>query len=219
LEDLRAVYDEARRRDLPFHIHVEEQRREIDECVAAYGRPPMAVILDALDGQGDFTAIHCTHTERSDMERFLSVGGRVCWCPLTEGNLGDGIPRPVSREIGDVRLCLGTDSNLRLSVLEDMRWAEYGQRLRREMRGALADSDGRVAITLLDAATIGGARALGVDSGRITPGAWADLVTVRLDAPSLAGVPRDRLLEGLVFGAGNDVIAGTYVGGRWRARG
>lgn len=213
-----AVYDEAVARRLPFHIHVEEQRREIEECVAAYGRPPMAVILDALDGRGDFTAIHCTHTRPDDMERFLSVGGRVCLCPLTEGNLGDGIPRLALLDASGGQLCLGTDSNLRLSVLEDMRWAEYGQRLGGEMRGALADAEGQVATTLLDAATIGGARALGVDAGRITPGAWADLVAVRLDAPSLAGVPPGRLLDGLVFGAGNDAIAGTYVGGRWRPR-
>ncbi len=218
-EQIRAVYDEAMARRMPFHIHVEEQRREIEECVAAYGRPPMAVILDALDGRGDFTAIHCTHTQPAHMERFLAAGGRVCLCPLTEGDLGDGIPRLAPLDVARTRLCFGTDSNLRLSVLEDMRWAEYGQRLRGEMRGALADPLGRVAATLLDAATIGGARALGVDAGRITPGAWADLVAVRLDAPSLAGVPPARLLDGLVFGAGNDVIAGTYVGGRWRGRG
>jgi formimidoylglutamate deiminase len=217
-DQIRAVYDEAVARRLPFHIHVEEQRREIEECAAAYGRAPMAVILDALDGRGEFTAIHCTHTQPADMERFLAAGGRVCLCPLTEGNLGDGIPRLALLDVASDQLCFGTDSNLRLSVLEDMRWAEYGQRLAGEMRGALADSEGQVATTLLDAATIGGARALGVDAGRITPGAWADLVVVRLDAPSLAGVPPGRLLDGLVFGAGNDVIAGTYVGGRWRGR-
>jgi formimidoylglutamate deiminase len=216
-DQIRAVYDEALARDIPFHIHVEEQRREIEECLAAYGATPMAVILAALDGRGDFTAVHCTHTQPADMERFLAVGGRVCLCPLTEGNLGDGIPRLSPTQVRG-RVCFGTDSNARLSVLEDMRWLEYGQRLRGEMRGAFADDRGRVATTLLSAATSGGARALQVDSGSITPGAWGDLVAVRLDTPSLAGVPPDRLLEGLVFGAGNDAIAGTYVGGRWRAR-
>ena len=91
-DQIRAVYDEARHRGLPFHIHVEEQRREIAECRAAYGRTPMAVILDCLEGRGDFTAVHCTHTSPTDMARFLAAGGRVCLCPLTEGNLGDGIP-------------------------------------------------------------------------------------------------------------------------------
>lgn len=214
-EQIRAVYDEARARHLPFHIHVEEQRREIEECIAAYGATPMATILAALGGAGDFTAVHCTHTQPADMERFLGAGGRVCLCPLTEGNLGDGVPR-ISPPDVRTRACLGTDSNARLSVLEDMRWLEYGQRLRGEMRGAFTDDEGRVATTLLAAATLGGAQALGVDAGAIVPGAWADLVAVRLDSSSLLGIPADRLLEGIVFGAGNGVIAGTYVGGRWR---
>jgi formimidoylglutamate deiminase len=161
--------------------------------------------------------VHCTHTEPADMARFLGAGGRVCLCPLTEGNLGDGIPALGAPHAAGGRLCLGTDSNARLSTLEDMRWLEYGQRLRGEMRGALADGDGNVTATLLAAATTGGARALLVDAGRIAPGAWGDLVAIDLDTPSLAGIPAERLLDAVVFGAGNEVIAGTFVGGRWRA--
>lgn len=215
-EQIREVYNEAMRRGLPFHIHVEEQRREIEECRAAYGQTPMAVILDALGGRGEFTAVHCTHTEADDMARFLGAGGRVCLCPLTEGNLGDGIPSlSLPHGVGD-RLCLGSDSNLRLAMLEDMRWLEYGQRLRGEMRGALVDATGNVAHTLLQAATINGAHALGLDAGRIEVGAWGDLAAVNLDASALAETPPDRLLEALIFGAGNEAIAGTFVGGRWR---
>ena len=215
---IRAVYDEAVRRGLPFHMHVEEQRREIEECRAAYGRTPMAVILDALDGRGDFTAVHCTHTTAEDMEAFLATGGRVCLCPLTEGNLGDGIPSLSLPHATGGRLCLGSDSNARLAMLEDMRWLEYGQRLKGEIRGALADHDGDVAGVLLAAATTGGARALGIDAGRIRQGAWGDFVVVDLETPSLVGVAPARLLDALIFGAGNEVIAGTFVGGHWRAR-
>jgi len=218
-EQIRAVHDEAVRRGLPFHMHVEEQRREIEESVAAYGGNPMAVILDALDVRANFTAVHCTHTSDADMTRFLAAGGRVCLCPLTEANLGDGIPRlSLAHAAGD-RLALGTDSNNRLSLLEEMRWLEYGQRLKREMRGALPDEAGNVATTVLATATTGGARALAVDTGRIASGAWADLVAIDLTAPALAEVGPERLLESLVFGAGNEVIAGTFVCGRWRATG
>jgi formimidoylglutamate deiminase len=215
-EQIRDVYDEAVRRGLPFHIHVEEQRREIEECRATYGRTPMAVILDALGGRGGFTAVHCTHTGADDMARFLGAGGRVCLCPLTEGNLGDGIPSLALPHGVGGRLCLGSDSNLRLAVLEDMRWLEYGQRLRGEMRGALADGSGEVGRTLLEAATVNGARALGLDAGRIEAGAWGDFVVVNLDAPAIVATPPDRLLDAMVFGAGNEVIAGTFVGGQWR---
>jgi len=216
--DIGLIYAEARRRNLPVHLHVEEQRREIDESIAAYGRPPMAVILDAVDG-GGFTAVHCTHTADADMVRFLDAGGIACLCPLTEGNLGDGIPRLARAHAAGDRLAIGTDSNNRLAMLEELRWLEYGQRLSGELRGGLPDSAGDVAPTLLAAATTGGARALAVPAGRIAPGCWADFVAVDLSAPPLADLPHDRLLAALVFGAGNGAIAGTYVGGKWRASG
>ena len=216
--EIREIHAEAGRRGLPFHMHVEEQRREVQESVAAYGGTPMAVILDAVEG-GALTAVHCTHTSAEDMERFLVASGIVCLCPLTEGNLGDGLPRLGRAHAAGARLAVGTDSNLRLAMLEEMRWLEYGQRLRGELRGALPDWEGNVARTLLEAATTGGAHALGLVAGRIARGCWADLVAVDLRAPSLVEVARERLLEAIVFGAGNEVILGTYVGGHWRASG
>jgi formimidoylglutamate deiminase len=219
VEDIAAIHAEAKRRGLRFHMHVEEQQREVDDCVAAYGRRPMRVLLDSLDIDGSLVAVHCTHTALEDMGAFLAAGGAVCVNPLTEGNLGDGIPALGRPHTAGGRLAIGTDSNNRLAMLEEMRWLEYGQRLRGELRGALPDPAGDVAPTVLAAATTGGARALGVSAGRIAAGCWADFAAVDLAAPALAGVPAERLLEALVFGAGNEVIAGTYVGGRWRATG
>jgi formimidoylglutamate deiminase len=216
-EDIRLIHAEAVARGLPVHLHVEEQRREIEESVAAYGRTPMAVILEAVQG-GAFTAVHCTHTADDDMARFLEAGGIVCLCPLTEGNLGDGIPTLARAHAAGDRLAIGTDSNNRLAMLEEMRWLEYGHRLRGELRGAFPDPAGEVAPTLLAAATTGGARALGLPAGRIAAGCWADFVAVDLRAAALAETPPERLLGAVVFGAGNEAIAGTYVGGRWRAR-
>ncbi len=209
LEDLRSIYDEARRRDLVFHIHVEEQRREIQDALAYYGRRPMQLLLETLGTATDVTAIHCTHTDAEDMERFLAGGGTVCLCPLTEGNLGDGIPGKIMSP------CIGTDSNARLSMLEEMRWLEYGQRLATESRGVRRDHDGQVARVLFEAATVNGAQALGVDAGRIAPGCWADFAAIDLGVPSLAGWEPDTLLDSLVFGTGNEAIAATCVGGAW----
>jgi formimidoylglutamate deiminase len=213
--EIGEIYREARRRGMPVHLHVEEQRREIEESLAAYGRMPMAVVLDAV-GDAPFTAVHCTHTSPEDMERFLAAGGMVCLCPLTEGNLGDGIPSLAQAHGAGHRLALGTDSNNRLAMLEEMRWLEYGQRLAGELRGGLPDPRGGVAPALLAAATSGGADALGIPAGRLAPGLWADAVAIDLTAPALADVPRKELLPALVFGAGNEVVAGTFVGGRWR---
>ena len=216
VEDIAAIHVEAKRRGLPFHMHVEEQRREVEDCVALYGRTPMRLLTDILDIEDNLTAVHCTHTEPEDMRRFLAAGGRVCVNPLTEGNLGDGIPmlEPSPALVG--RLSLGTDSNARISLIEEMRWLEYGQRLRTEKRGALRNELGEVAPTALDAATVGGARALGLPAGTITPGHWADLAVIDLDHPSLAGCDPKHLAESILCGADNGVVLGTYVGGSWR---
>jgi formimidoylglutamate deiminase len=216
LPEIKALHAEATRRGLPFHLHVEEQRREIEETVAAWGRTPMRLLCDELE-PGGFTAVHCTHTSPADMAVFLSRGGRVCVCPLTEANLGDGIPDLSAPHATGGRLSLGTDSNARISAIEEMRWLEYGQRLRGELRGALTDARGEVAATTLAAATSGGAAALGTGAGRIAPDEWADFAAVDLTVPQLAGVPPSGLLDAIVFGAGNGAIAGTFVGGRWRA--
>jgi formiminoglutamate deiminase len=218
-EDVAAIYDEARRRGLVVHVHFEEQRKEIADCLAYYGRRPMQLALAALPAAEGLTAVHCTHTAPEDLERFLAAGGTVCVCPLTEANLGDGLPDLTTPHRRGDRICLGTDSNTRISLLEEMRWLEYGQRLRAESRGLLRDSTGAVAANLLRAATVGGARALGLPCGELAAGCWADLVAVDLDHPALAGWEPETLLESLVFGAGDEVIVATAVGGDWRRRG
>jgi formimidoylglutamate deiminase len=218
-QDIARLHRESVQRDMPFHIHVEEQRREVEESLAAFGKRPMALLCDAVESAANITAIHCTHTTPADLARFVGAGGRVCCCPLTEGNLGDGIPDLAATPAARGRLCLGSDSNARISPLEEMRWLEYGQRLRGELRGGLPDGQGAVAATLLAAATENGAAALALEAGRIAAGAWADLTAVDLGSPSLEGVAPERLLEALAFGSGNEAIAGTWVGGRWRANG
>ena len=213
-DTIAALWAEARRRDLVLHIHVEEQRREIEASVEAYGSRPMEILLAMGDLDG-LTAVHCTHTEPRDLRRFFDAGGRACICPLTEGNLGDGIPALDATPSDHGRLCLGTDSNARISMLEEMRWLEYGQRLATERRGALPDEVGDVARRLLAVATDQGAASLGVASGRIEAGAWADLLAVDLAAPTLAGWDEESLLAALAFGTAEETIAATSVGGRW----
>lgn len=215
-EEMAAVHAEAGRRGMVVHMHVEEQRREIADCLAHYGRRPMQLVLGALPSAAGFTAVHCTHTAPEDMERFLAAGGSACLCPLTEANLGDGIADLSLAARHAEAICLGTDSNARISLFEEMRWLEYGQRLRAESRGILREgAAGEVARTLLRAATTGGARALDLPCGELAPGRWGDLVAIDLDHPSLAGWEPETLLESLVFGAGNETIAATAMAGAW----
>ncbi len=219
-DELAAVASEARRRGLVLHMHLEEQRLELEDCRAAYGRGPTELALERGAVDERFTSVHATHTSRAAAERLFSAGATVCICPTTEANLGDGIA--ALHEFDDVaggaaRLALGTDSNARISMLEELRWLEYVQRLARERRGVLraAESEaGDVAGRLLAIATAGGARALGVAAGILAPGSLADFVSVDLTAPALAGVDVDDLAAALAFGCGDEVLVETHVGGR-----
>lgn len=216
IEEIQALHVESIRRGLPFHMHVEEQPQEIEDCIDAYGKPPMALFNERLAINPMLTAVHCTHTAAADMEEYLSRGGNVCINPLTEGNLGDGIPNlgRILKNGGNV--ALGSDSNNRLCWTEEMRWLEYGQRLSIQARGVWSDSEGFVGRKLLESATIAGARSLGVKAGRIAPGHAADFFTLDLQAPSLAGWSDQTLLDAFIFGCGNEAVADVCVAGAWR---
>lgn len=215
IEDIKLLHDESIRRRLPFHMHVEEQPQEVDDCVHHYGKPPMALLNEHLAINPMFTAVHCTHTAAADMDDFINAGGNVCINPLTEGNLGDGIPN-LSRILkNDGRVALGSDSNLRICWTEEMRWMEYGQRLTTQQRGICTTESGSVAGKLLEAATVNGARCLGLKAGRIEPNHHADFVAIDLNSPALSGWNSQTLLDALIFGTGNEAIADVCVGGRW----
>jgi len=213
-DEIAELHAESLRRGQVFHIHVEEQRKEVEDCITAYGIPPMAVLTRAVKDCSNITAIHCTHTEPEDMDAYLAAGGRVCLCPLTEGNLGDGIPQLRNVHWADNRLCVGSDSNLRIAMFEDLRWMEYEQRLADQTRGALRPEDGYLARRLFEAGTIGGAAALDLPVGTLAAGKEADFFTVDLAAPLLEGCDAAGLLDGLVFGADQSVVKSTWVGGR-----
>lgn len=218
IDDIAALHDESIRRGLIFHMHVEEQAQEVADCVHAYGKPPMALLNERLDINPLFTAVHCTHTAGADIEEYLSAGGNVCINPLTEGNLGDGIPNVPRILKNGGCIALGSDSNLRISWTEEMRWLEYIQRLSTQKRGLCVDESGSVARKLFEAATSNGARSLGIKAGRIQAGYAADLFAINLNSPSLTGWTDQTLLDAFIFGSGNGAIAGTCVGGRWIER-
>lgn len=216
LEEIAPLHAEARRRGMPFHMHVEEQQREIEECMSAYGLTPMQLFNQRLESCEGFTAVHATHSDSGEMKRFLSRGGSVCITPLTEANLGDGIPELTGIVSRPDRLSLGSDSNARISMIDEMRWLEYAQRLKSETRGVFRDENGRCGPRLLQCATTAGAQALGVSADRIAAGAWADFMTVDLGARTIAGIEEENLLDAVIFGATDDAVRATCVAGRWK---
>jgi formimidoylglutamate deiminase len=211
IDEIKEIAVGSIERGMPMHIHVEEQRQEIQVCLDEHGVTPMALLNDAIEVSPMVTAVHCTHTAPADMEQWLSSGGNVCLCPLTEANLADGICdiHRIVKQGGCVSL--GTDSNARISMLEEMRWMEYAQRLQREERGVCVDQNGSMARYLIDAATRNGARCLGIPGGEIAVGKIADFTVIDLGHPQLAYATSETLAVAICCGADNAVILDTII--------
>ncbi|MCH2138423.1 MAG: formimidoylglutamate deiminase [Phycisphaerales bacterium] len=215
IEHAKSIRAYARDNGLVVHAHLEEQVAEIEACVAATGKRPMQLVNEHLEPGPDMTMVHCTHTAAEDMSLYGAAGGRVCLCPMTEANLGDGLADVQAMLGSGADVCLGTDSNARISMLEEMRMAELGQRLRVQRRGVCLDADGRVDRPLMDMATVHGAASLGLHAGAIMPGTVADLALVDLDCAWLASVDQSDLGAALVLSGSDDLIMDSCVGGAW----
>lgn len=215
VEDMRTLHIIARLRGWVCHTHVEEQRKEIDEFRGAHGCMPLEWMLDNLDIGDETTIVHATHSTPANLKRYVDRGGNICVCPITEGNLGDGLAQIVDAENATQRVCIGTDSNVRIDAAEELRWLEFVQRLRRERRGVYKDEAGEVARRLIDCGTRAGARALGIPAGEIAVGNFADFISIDLDHPSIRGKD-EAAAAALVFGGSGAAIDAVCVGGKWR---
>lgn len=213
IEDIVQLASVAVERNLPFHMHLEEQRKEVEASRDAYGSSPMTLLLDRAPVDGHFTGVHCTHSREEDLREWVRRGGNLCITPLTEANLGDGVQRAANLAIGQISV--GSDCNARIDLLEEVRWLEYEQRLSREDRGVYHDDQGWNGRVLFDAATTGGARSLRVNAGRIIEGSAADFFTVDLTHPALRGWEDGSLIDSIVFGGGNEIIRRNCVAGDW----
>lgn len=183
----------------PIHIHVAEQVREVEACLAATGARPVAWLLDNAPVDGRWCLVHATHMDAQETERLARSGAVVGLCPVTEADLGDGVcPARAYRDAGG-RFGIGTDSNVRITLHGELRQLEYGQRLTQRARNVLAPPGGSTGRALLDAAGAGGAAALDVRYG-LAPGAPADVVALGGEATGwLAG---DGLLDAWIFARG-----------------
>jgi formimidoylglutamate deiminase len=211
----RAIAEYSRTHTLPLHVHADEQVAEIEQCQAAYHCTPIELI-ERYGALGSLTTVvHATHANATEIALLARYGCRVCVCPTTEGDLGDGIAPYAELLAADVPLCIGSDSNTRLDPIEELRWAEYSARMRYQRRRVLIpDELASPGPLLLEYGTRLGAAALGLASGSIEPGMSADFVSIDLHDPSLAGWTKDDLLDVLCFGAAHDVIKHTWVQGK-----
>jgi formimidoylglutamate deiminase len=182
----------AAEHELPLHVHADEQPREIEECIEEHGIRPIELLAKHGCLGPRTTIIHATHADDAELDLLADTGSRICVCPTTEANLGDGyvpVERVSERGIG---ICIGSDSNARIDPLEELRELE-GIARRTELRRNVVPVD-----TLLRIGAHEGAEALGLDT-------WPH-VEVDLDHPSLAGLDDPDIRAALVFGCAADVF-------------
>src|SRR6202046_1137512 len=166
----------------PVHAHLSEQPLENAECRAAFGATPAEVLYAAGALGPRSTMVHATHLTSRDIELLAGSRATVCMCPLTEADLADGVgPAPALAAAGSP-LSLGSDGHSVIDLIDEARWLELSQRLGRRQRGHFTPADQAAAATASGHACLGWP-----DAGEIVPGAYADLVTVSLDSPRLAG--------------------------------
>jgi formimidoylglutamate deiminase len=178
---------------LVLHVHADEQPREIEECLAEHGVRPIELLARAGCLGPRTTIVHGTHAGDGELDLLAEAGARVCVCPTTEANLGDGfIPVQRLRERG-IPLCIGSDSNVRIDPLEELRELEGTARRQALRRNLISPAQ------LLEIGSREGANALGLES-------WSESY-VDLDHPSLAGVPEGEVEAALIFGCGADVFS------------
>jgi len=206
----------AARDGLPMHLHIAEQRREVDDCMAVLGARPVEWLFDHCEVGEDWCLVHATHMDGEEIARVARSGAVVCLCPSTEANLGDGLfPLQGFLERGG-HIAIGSDSHVSINPFEELRWLEYGQRLVTEQRNVAAIRRPETGRSLFEAALAGGARACGHGAGEITAGAQADFVVLDDDSPMLAGHSTRSLLDALVFSGFSLPVDRVMVGGEWR---
>lgn len=207
LEHMPAVIEWAAAQSVPLHVHSSEQRAEVEQCLAAHGRTPTAVLRDAGALGPRTTAVHCTHLTHADIAALDRTSTGVCFCPTTERDLADGIGPAAALLAARGLFSLGSDSHAVIDMFEEARAVELDERLDSGRRGTIC------AERLLRAATSDGQRALGwPDAGALTVGSRADFVAVDLNSVRTAG--GGATVENVVFAAGASDVTDVVVDGR-----
>jgi formimidoylglutamate deiminase len=182
----------SERTELVLHVHADEQPREVEECLAEHGLRPIELLAESGCLGPRSTIVHGTHATARELDLLAETGARVCLCPTTEANLGDGFP-PLSGLLErGVPLCIGSDSNVRIDPLEELRELEGTARRQALRRNVIPPAE------LLAIGSDGGAAALGLD-------AWPETAVDRGHG-SLRGVAEDEVPAALVFGCAADVL-------------
>jgi formimidoylglutamate deiminase len=214
LHSLRAVPPDAMHavvaalpRDMPLHIHIAEQVGEVQDCLALRGARPVEWLLANADVDARWTLVHATHLEPAEVQGIARSGATVAICPTTEANLGDGLFPLRDYMAAGGAFGIGSDSQISVSPVEELRWLEYGQRLATHHRNiAVTAASPSVGDTLLHAVQASASRATG-------SAATGDSVTLDADAPQLHGATAGDLADRWIFSGNRNLVKVVQVGG------
>ncbi len=197
--------------DGPIHIHVAEQTKEVEDCLAWSGARPVEWLLAHAPVDDRWCLIHATHVTEAEWRGVVDRQAVVGLCPVTEANLGDGVFPAAAFARAGGRFGVGTDSNVQIGVAEELRMLEYSQRLALRGRAVMADPNRSTGRALFDRALAAGAQACGAETG-LGVGAPADIVALDATRTVFAGRKGDALLDSWIFGAPSGSVASV-----WRA--
>lgn len=215
LNDIKTTFQQGPK-DLPFHLHVSEQKKEVADCLAHCNKRPMQWLLENLPVDERFHLVHSTHLDDYELTKLSASKANVVLCPSTEGNLGDGIFRMKEyvRQLGN--WCIGTDSHIGINPLEEMRMIDYRQRLITNKRNTF---EGDAAQYMVKHAVMSGRRAMGTSSvDNFALGQSFDAVVYSASSHLFENTSEKNRLATIVYTSDTSKIIGTLVAGKWVVR-
>ncbi|MEN0107196.1 MAG: formimidoylglutamate deiminase [Pseudomonas sp.] len=200
----------------PVHIHIAEQMKEVQDSLAWSGQRPTEWLYNHFDVDSRWCLVHATHVNPDEVKAIANSQAVAGLCLTTEANLGDGIFPAVDFLAQAGRFGIGSDSHVSVSVVEELRWLEYGQRLRDQRRNRLcSEQQTNNGLRLYNAALDGGHSALGQAVGRIAPGYQADLIVLDGNDPYIQTADAASILNRWIFAGGSHQVRHVMVGGKW----
>ena len=203
----------------PIHMHLAEQAPEVDEVCAHLGARPVEWALDNMGLDARWCLIHCTQMAPQETVRLAQSGAVAGLCPITESSLGDGIFDAVRWTDAGGAIAVGSDSNIRISLSEELRTLDYSQRLRDGTRAALASSDHATGRRMLEGILQGGAQAVQRKTGRLEVGYWADMLALDTDNEHMWGRTKDTALDAWIFAGDDRLVRDVWSAGRHMVKG
>ncbi|QES89109.1 formimidoylglutamate deiminase [Rhizosphaericola mali] len=206
--------------DRPFHMHISEQIKEIEDCLDFYKQRPVEWLLDNFNVNKKFNLVHATHMTAQETKSLANTGANVVLCPATEGNLGDGIFNFTQYNQSKGSWCIGTDSHISINHLEDLRWVDNVQRLITHQRISYRiPNSPDSGFNAIKQAWQGGRRAMGKDVVQFFKvGDYFDAVIVDASEPLIASTNLKNMCNTIVYGQNSSFIKGTITAGKWRVK-